>query len=80
MTRTMPRYFFTVQDGQRSEWKNEGLELPDNDAAWVEATMACGELLRNLSGQLKPGDHWSMQVKDENGNDLYVLQFTTKSL
>jgi hypothetical protein len=32
-----------------------------------------------LNGQLKPGDHWSMQVKDESGNDLYLLEFKTKS-
>jgi hypothetical protein len=39
----------------------------------------CGELLRDLNGQLKPGDHWSMQVKDESGNDLYLLEFKTRS-
>jgi hypothetical protein len=76
----MPQYFFTVLDGRKSELKNEGLDLPDNDAAWVEATTACGELLRNLNGSLKPGDHWSMLVKDDAGAELYVLEFRTKSL
>jgi hypothetical protein len=76
----MPRYFFTVLDGHKSTLKNEGLDLPDNDAAWVEATTACGELLRNLNGRLRPGDHWSMRVKDEVGTDLYVLEFKTSSL
>jgi hypothetical protein len=76
----MPRYFFTVLNGPQSELKNEGLDLPDNAAAWVEATTACGELLRNLDGRLRPGDHWSMQVKDEAGADLYVLEFKTRSL
>jgi hypothetical protein len=76
----MPQYFFTVLDGRKSELKNEGLDLPDNDAAWVEATTACGELLRNLNGRLKPGDHWSMLVKDDAGAELYVLEFRTKSL
>jgi hypothetical protein len=79
MASAMPRYFFTVLDGHKSELKNEGLDLQSDAAAWVEATMACGELLRDLNGQLKPGDHWSMQVKDENGNDLYLLEFKTRS-
>jgi hypothetical protein len=74
----MPRYFFTVLDGHKSELKNEGLALQNDGAAWVEATMACGELLRDLNGQLMPGDRWTMQVKDENGNDLYLLEFRTK--
>jgi hypothetical protein len=66
-------------DGDKSEPENEGLELPDNDAAWVEATVACGELLRDLNGRLKPGDHyWSMQVSDESGAKLYSLEFGTK--
>jgi hypothetical protein len=76
----MPRYFFTVLNGSQSELKNEGLDLPDNAAVWVEATTACGGLLRNLDGRLRPGDHWSMQVKDEAGADLYVLEFKTRSL
>ncbi len=76
----MPRYFFTIQDGRKSTLKNDGLDLPDSDAAWIEATTACGELLRNLNGKLRPGDHWSMRVKDEAGTDLYVLEFKTSSL
>jgi hypothetical protein len=76
----MPRYFFTVLDGRKSTLKNEGLDLPDGEAAWVEATTACGELLRNLNGTLRPGDHWSMQVKDEAGTELYILEFKTRSL
>lgn len=76
----MPRYFFTVLYGDESELKNEGLDLGDNDEAWVEATVACAELLRDLNGRLKPGENWSMQVKDENGRDLYLLEFKTKLL
>jgi len=76
----MPRYFFTVLYGDESKLKNEGLDLRDNDEAWVEATVACAELLHDLDGRLKPGEHWSMQVKDESGRDLYLLEFKTKSL
>jgi hypothetical protein len=79
-TSAMAQYFFTVLDGHKSSLKNEGLDLPDSEAAWVEATTACGELLRNLNGRLRPGDHWSMQVKDEAGTDLYILEFKTRSL
>jgi hypothetical protein len=73
----MPRYFFTVLNGHNSELKNEGLDLADDDVAWVEATTACGELLLELNGSLRPGDHWSMQVKDASGANLYLLEFRT---
>jgi hypothetical protein len=76
----MPLFYFFVADGRNSQIKNEGLELPDRDAAWIEATSACGELLRELDGQLNPGDEWSMLVKDQEGAEIYVLEFKTKAM
>ena len=74
----MPRFYFRILDSLNTEMKNEGLELADKEAAWSEATTACGELLKDLDGELKPGDKWQMQVKDEAGRDLYELEFRTK--
>ena len=74
----MTRFYFVI-DGQNSEVQNAGLELPDRNAAWIEATTACGELLRDMDGRLKPGDKWSMQVKDEHGTQIYLLEFKTKA-
>lgn len=74
----MPRYFFRPLNGLNTEMKNEGLDLPDKHAAWAEATTACGELLKDLDGNLKPGDKWQMQVKDDAGRDIYELEFRTK--
>jgi hypothetical protein len=76
----MPQFYFTILDGKNSQIKNEGLDLRDSQAAWTEATTACGELLRELDGRLRPGDHWSMSVKDESGSDLYLLEFKTQKL
>ncbi|MET4258036.1 hypothetical protein ABIC09_002978 [Bradyrhizobium sp. S3.12.5] len=76
----MPRFFFVVADGRNMEIQNDGLELPDRDAAWVEATTACGELLRDLDGKLLPGDQWCMKVKDATGADIYLLEFKTSAV
>ena len=76
----MPQFYFTVVDGRNTQTKNEGLDLPDKHAAWSEATTACGELLRELDGRLHPGDEWSMEVKDEKGDQIYLLEFKTKAL
>jgi hypothetical protein len=75
----MPRFFFVVVDGWNIEVQNDGLEFPDREAAWVEATTACGELLRDLTGKLKPGDQWCMKVQDATGADIYVLEFKTRA-
>jgi uncharacterized protein DUF6894 len=74
----MPRFYFRLTDSLNTEMKKEGLELPDKWAAWAEATTACGELLKDLDGALKPGGRWQMLVKDEAGKDIYELEFRTK--
>ena len=76
----MPRYFFHLSYDRTPTMKNEGLDLPDDQAAWIEATAACGELLRDLNGGLEPGGEWTMIVKDEAGLDIYELDFRTKAL
>lgn len=52
----MPLYFFNFSRApelEPSPFKNEGLELADNDCAWEEATVACGEKLREIDGSLR---------------------------
>jgi uncharacterized protein DUF6894 len=75
----MPRYYFHVAYGDSAKIINEGLELGNKEDAWIEATTACGELLRDMDGKLKPGDAWSMTVKDDSGASVYELKFLTKS-
>jgi hypothetical protein len=75
----MPRYFFQVVHRDGAKVVNEGIELEDKEQAWIEATAACGEILRDLDGSLKPGDHWSMSVKNDAGGVVYELEFRTKA-
>jgi hypothetical protein len=79
----MPLYFFNFSHAPEPEsppFKNEGLELVDNDAAWEEATTACGEKLREMDGRLRPGGGWQMDVTDANGKAIFALRFTTESM
>jgi hypothetical protein len=36
-------------------------------------------LILDLDGGLKPGDSWSMTVKDDSGAPVYELKFLTRS-
>ena len=68
----MPLYFFHVRHiHQRLDL--DGLELPDIRAAWHEATTSAGELLKELNGDLKPGQDWCMRVADEFENTLFEI-------
>jgi hypothetical protein len=75
----MARFYFEVSGGETLKHKNDGIDLPDAEAVWIEATTACGEIIRDLDGHLKPGQTWKMVVRDAEG-DLYLLEFLTKRL
>ena len=67
----MPKYFFHVLHGDDSYQDRVGEELPDNVAAWHEATISAGQSIRDLDGKLTPGTSWCMQVVNEAGGILY---------
>lgn len=61
------RYFFHVtHDDPRVDDEN-GVDLADGKAAWEQATRACGEMIRDIDGNLSQGTDWCMDVEDETG-------------
>ncbi|WP_166299020.1 DUF6894 family protein [Bradyrhizobium sp. 2S1] len=69
----MPRYFFHIQHRKRNP-DEIGMDLPDIDAAWKEATVTAGKYLQDLDGTLKPSHEWRMEITDEAGNLNWVLR------
>lgn len=78
----MPRFFFTVQNTSTPTLApdTEGEVLPDNEAAWKEATMIAGELFKDLDGKLRPDQGWGLEVTDEGHKPLFHIQITTKKM
>jgi hypothetical protein len=63
----VPRYFFHFAYFEPPVDDRDGIYLPDEEAAWAEATRACGEMLEEIDGDLSLGSDWRMEVHDENG-------------
>lgn len=63
----MPRYYFHVaREGGRLQ-DEEGLKLPDAEAAWYQAVRSARELIR---GELALGTRWdreAIEICDEGG-------------
>ena len=76
----MPRYFFHLIRNNEAYVDNDGLTFLDHQAAWEEATMACGEMIRTIDGHLRPGTSWQMEVTDDTGKLIYRLRFIAESL
>jgi hypothetical protein len=54
------------------------MELPNDEAAWEEATTTCGEMIKELDGKLKAGPDWVMVVTNDAGHKLYRLRFSAE--
>jgi hypothetical protein len=75
----MPRYFFNMR-GVRPSIDQEGEELPDDEAAWQEATIIAGELFRDIDGKFRPGQELALEVTDDQRNPLYMISIGAKQM
>jgi hypothetical protein len=75
----VPRYFFNV-GGERSVSDTVGEELPDDEAAWKEATLIAGEIFKDIDGKLRPGHDWWLEVTDERRNPIYSIRVSAERI
>ena len=74
----MPRYFFNIRNHDDDcIVDEEGLELPDLDAAKVEAQLDIVDLMNSRSIALgNEWPQWSIDVCDSRGTVLLVVPFS----
>jgi hypothetical protein len=63
----VPIYYPTVTHDQVSAQVDDGIDLEDDEAAWEEVIVVCGEIISDLGGDFNPGSEWSMEVKRPSG-------------
>jgi hypothetical protein len=68
----MPKYFLHLWDGDLFEEDDEGTDLPDRAAAREEALRFAQE----IRGDLATPDRALVEVADERGLTLWMLQFS----
>jgi hypothetical protein len=75
----MPRYFFHVRSIESST-DTEGDELPDEEAAWREATTFAADLLQDMRSRFAPGQEWHLEVTDETGKSIFNICIRAKDI
>jgi hypothetical protein len=75
----MARYFFTIHN-EGGAYDTEGEDLPNDEAAWREATLMAGELFKDIDGKFRPGQDWSLEVTDERRNPLYFIRVSAEQI
>jgi hypothetical protein len=66
-------FFFQITHAAESLPPTE-LDLPHPDAAWEEATVTAGEVLRDLGGKFRPGTEWRLDVADATRETIFSLR------
>jgi hypothetical protein len=61
----MPRFYFDVGDGRATIKDDEGLEMPDADAACEQAAVAAAEMVKSLVPCEEA--ELMLRVRDEDG-------------
>jgi hypothetical protein len=69
----MARYFFNTEDGVLYA-DEDGVELPDLDAARSQAARIMGELLKEKPAELFDTGHLRVEVIDQTGAIVLILE------
>jgi hypothetical protein len=71
----MPRYHFQVRTDIHV-MLSEVVELAKTDDARIEASRRIGELLKDHAGKIGADQDWRMDVTDDVGLILFVIQYS----
>jgi hypothetical protein len=71
----MPRYFFHHRDGNVLDRDEDGLEMPDLDAAYLEAFEAAKEMWIESIRDMRNPSRQQFEVADIRGSTLLIVPF-----
>ena len=69
----MPLYFFRIRNGRYSGESEQGIELPDRNAAWQELTSACADMVSGICRKLGQNTQWEMELLDERKQPVFRI-------
>src|SRR5262245_48899019 len=72
---SMPRFFFHFRDAKDLDLDEDGLELPDLDAAYLEAFEAAKEMWGEAIRELRNPSREQIEIGDAQGQTLMIVPF-----
>jgi len=74
----MPIYRFYISEDKTKPSTGEAIDLPDDRAAWKEASFLCRDLSRSIFTDAKP--EWKLEVTDEAGKTIFRFRVLAEVL
>jgi hypothetical protein len=76
----MSLYYFRISTGRYSGAADQPYEFEDRAAAWTEMTEVCANLLGSIARNLKPNAKWSMELLDENKEQVFRISLVGEAV
>ncbi|MCP3402108.1 hypothetical protein NLM25_34155 [Bradyrhizobium sp. CCGB01] len=54
--------------------------MPDDEAAWHDATLFAAEVLEGIDGRFRAGQEWSLEVSDEAGKPIFFINIGSRKM
>ncbi len=71
----MPQYFFHLRDGNVLDRDEDGLEMPDLDAAYLEAFETAKEMWIEAIRDMRNPSRQQFEISNANGDTLLIVPF-----
>jgi hypothetical protein len=76
----MPRYYFQIGHAADLGAHGASFNAPDEQAAWVEMTRVCSDLIRSATHDLTQNSAWQLELLTEANKPLFRIRITAETL
>jgi hypothetical protein len=72
-------YYFRIPQGIYSGASDAAVDCKDDNAAWKEMTIVCGDLAGDIARGLKPGIDWQMELLDAERKVVFRIHIEAEA-
>jgi hypothetical protein len=72
-------YYFRIPQGTYSGASDAAVNCTDDNAAWKEMTIVCGDLAGDIARGLKPGTNWQMELLDAERKVVFRIHIAAEA-
>jgi hypothetical protein len=76
----VPLFYFRICNGSYSGTSGEGFDLAGSDAAWLEMTKVCGDLVGGIARKMKQHSEWRMELLDESRKPVFRISVVAETV
>jgi hypothetical protein len=76
----MPRYYFQIAHGHDLGAHGASFNAVDREAAWIEMTRVCSDLIRSATRDLTQNSEWKLELLSDTKKPLFRIRITAETI